>query len=195
VRDRNTQEATIPIGGEGTDNWAQQEFATSNIGDKRLDKRLRQIAKTFCRKPTANIPQATQGHWSQTKGAYRFFSNMKVTMGKIMLPHKGRTKKRIQNQNVVLSVQDTTEGNLTKHPATEGLGYIGNLDNQGIFFHPTLLVTTTGIPLGLINLTTWTRDATEDEIAWMQRKGKKERKKERKKEEKKGRGSVSKKAY
>ena len=161
------------------DSWAQQEFAMSNLGDKRLDRRLRKIATTFCRAPNANVPNATSALWSQTKAAYRFFNNPKVTKENILAPHRERTGDRIENRKVVLSVQDSSELKYTKHPGTEGLGYIGNLNHRGILVHPTLLVTTEGTPLGLIDLKTWIREATDDEITEMKRKGKKERDKER----------------
>jgi hypothetical protein len=58
---------------------------------------------------------------------------------------------------VVLVAQDTTEINLTHHPATRGLGYLGSPDCRGLLLHSLLAISPTGIPLGILRQFTWTR--------------------------------------
>lgn len=137
--------------------WAQKEFAAANIGDRRLNKRLGMIVEAFAQNPNAQIPQATDG-WPQAKAAYRFFDNKKVSVERILEPHRDAIKERVQNRNLILAVQDTSTLNYTDHPCTEDLGLAGNDITRGILIHPTLAVSTEGIPLGLIDLQLWTRD-------------------------------------
>lgn len=57
--------------------WAMDEFATAELGDGRLNKRLIELADRFSDKPTASIP-GTCGDWAETQGAYRFLSQKKI---------------------------------------------------------------------------------------------------------------------
>jgi hypothetical protein len=58
---------------------------------------------------------------------------------------------------VVLVAQDTTEINLTDHPATQGMGYLGSPDCRGLLLHSLLVISPTGVPLGVLRQFTWTR--------------------------------------
>lgn len=108
----------------------------------------------------ASIPQAC-GSWDETKAAYRFFDNDKVTEEKIQEPHYRATKARTQPYPVILAVQDTTQLNFTHHPATKDLGCLNTTDQQGFFYHPTLLVSPEKVPLGIIDHQVWKRQPEE----------------------------------
>jgi hypothetical protein len=41
-----------------TASWAREEFETIDLGDKRLDERLKMLAETLSDKPGASIPGA-----------------------------------------------------------------------------------------------------------------------------------------
>ncbi|MGC9022413.1 MAG: IS4 family transposase [Dissulfurimicrobium sp.] len=137
-------------------NWWNTEFSGADFGDLRLTKRLIHVTQKLADNPMASIPQAC-GSWVETKAAYRFFDNDKVTADKIHEPHYRATKARTQSYPVILAVQDTTQLNFTHHPATEGLGCLNTLDQQGFFYHPTLLVSPEKVPLGIIDHQVWQR--------------------------------------
>jgi hypothetical protein len=59
--------------------------------------------------------------------------------------------------SVVLVAQDTSEINLTDHPATAGAGYLGSPYCRGLFLHSLLAISPTGVPLGVVRQITWTR--------------------------------------
>jgi hypothetical protein len=120
--------------------------------------------------PTASIPQAC-GAWDQIKGAYRFFDNHRVDEEKILAPHFRASQERSRGQAVVLAVQDTTQFDFTRHPATRGLGLMQDQEHYGLFYHPTLLLTPARVPLGLAHQQVWTRPPEEF--------GKKHRRKQR----------------
>jgi hypothetical protein len=145
------------------DNWYESELSSANIGDKRLNKRLVKIASDLSSNITAPINQAS-GDWNSTKAAYSFFDNDKVSPDNILRPHLGNTAARMANHKVVLAIQDTTTINYASHEAVE-LGHIGKEGTSGLMQHNTLAVTPSGLPLGLIDQTCWSRPLTPEEKA------------------------------
>src|SRR5262245_61993904 len=93
--------------------WAQEEMATADLCDARLNERLTCLLSDLGRRPTASIPAACGGYNEMT-AAYRFFANDKVSFEKALRPHAERTRQRMAGQEMVLLVQDTTEIDLTR---------------------------------------------------------------------------------
>jgi hypothetical protein len=91
----------------GDISWTVEEFSRVNLQDKRLDKRCQKIASDLEQQPTEPINQACED-WADTKAAYRFCDNPKVTPAKIISAHSGRTVKRMKKYALVLAIQDTT---------------------------------------------------------------------------------------
>lgn len=144
-------------------NWVDVEFSTISLGDKRLDRRAIEIAKSFSSNPSGTIPNSCKG-WSETHAAYCFFSNHKVTAKKILAPHIDSTLKRASEHKVVLAIQDTTSMNFTGLEATSGLGEVGDSKNnnaKGLINHNTYLVSEQGVPLGLIDQDIWARKTSK----------------------------------
>jgi hypothetical protein len=139
--------------------WAEEEFGGAELTDERLRKRLLYIARDMFAKPQANIPQAC-GSRAKAKAAYRFFKHEETTMEKLLRPHYESTWRRINEREVVLAVQDTTNLNYTTHPETKGLGVIGSKLDRGIglILHNTMAFSTEGTPLGLLDVQCWARD-------------------------------------
>lgn len=81
--------------------WVQDEMATVELNDKRLNKRLRQVVSDLGARCTASIPAACGGYAEMT-AAYRLFDNDKVTYEKVLAPHVERTRQRIAEQPVAL---------------------------------------------------------------------------------------------
>lgn len=140
--------------------WAEREFGGADLGDPRLTKRLVKISAKFAANPCASIPMACETP-DRLKAAYRFFDNDKVNELEIIEPHRQANKARMAGQAVVLAVQDTTQLDFTHHPATTGLGMLTDTAHQGLFYHPTLLVTPEKVPLGLADHLVWERPAAE----------------------------------
>ena len=157
--------------------WVAEELGTSDLGDRRLDKRLVRLVDKASRKPTLSIPAGCEG-WSETIAAYRFFDNGKVTFEKILEPHVASTLQRIQNHEVVLALQDTTELDLTRpNRRVKDAGPMNWDARWGFFLHPMLAATPEGVPLGIAGAEIWARDS--EEFARNQR-DKKAREKKRK---------------
>jgi len=67
------------------------------------------------------------------------------------------TWERVAAVPVALAVQDTTEVDLSSHPATSGLGPLRQAGTHGLLVHSTLAVTPEGLPLGLLAQERWAR--------------------------------------
>lgn len=66
--------------------WAAEEFATVELGDKRLNSRLVKLAEQLAAKPTASIPGACGG-WGDTAAAYRMLDNERCDWREIIEAH------------------------------------------------------------------------------------------------------------
>jgi hypothetical protein len=66
--------------------WAQAEFAFAQLGDKRRNKRLVNIAEKLAAHPGGTLPQAFPD-WAELKAAYRFFSGGAATFVKVSVPN------------------------------------------------------------------------------------------------------------
>lgn len=136
--------------------WAQEELNGAVLGDRRLNRRLTELAACFLLQPTASIPKAC-GSWSATKAAYRFFSNPDVNSQDLIAPHLRQTVGRIAGHQRVLVVQDTTGLNYGQRA---GLGLVGTGPNgaKGLWLHASMAFTPAGQSLGLVQVQHWLRD-------------------------------------
>jgi hypothetical protein len=139
--------------------WVQREFGGAQLGDRRLQARLLELATAFFAQPQANIPQAC-GSAAAAKAAYRLFDNDKVTMDAVLEPHHQATIARIRQESVVLVAQDTSSLCYTMHPAMQGVGPIGTTVDgpQGLEMHSALAFRPDGLPLGILDIECWARD-------------------------------------
>ena len=150
-------EHRAPLGTEA--DWAEEEFGGARLGDQRLNQRLVTIGRDFYAHPQAQIPEACQSR-AKTKATYRFFEHPKTPMKLLLEPHRQSTIKRMAQEKVVLSVQDTTSLNYSAHPETNGIGLIGSskAGAMGLIVHDTMAFSVEGTPLGLIDVQCWARD-------------------------------------
>ena len=141
--------------------WAATELATVDLGDPRRGKRLIDVVETLARAPMASVPEACDGDWAAIKGTYRFWDNPAVTPDAIRAAHRDATVTRLADHALILAIQDTTEINLTTHPATTGLGHLAGQGQRGMLAHSVLAVSPEGVPLGLLSQHIWARDLEE----------------------------------
>ncbi len=139
--------------------WVEEELSGVDCGDVRLKKRLFTLLRDFYACPTGNIPQAC-GSRAKTKACYRFFDHPEIHMSTILNPHFKATARRIAQEPLVLVIQDTTSLNYQDHLASQGLGPIATKRDGavGLFLHDSLVVTPSGIPLGLVDIQCYARD-------------------------------------
>ena len=94
---------------EGSDAWFDRELAGCSFVDERLDKRLRRLVAQIGSAMGQSIPLVCQD-WANTKAAYRFFSNDRVSEAEILRGHFQSTRDRtVAIVGPVLVLRDTTE--------------------------------------------------------------------------------------
>ncbi len=125
------------------------ELRHADLGDRRLNARLRAIADALTDRPTAPLPEACAGAVDQT---YRFFDNPRVTPDRIRAAHYADTAARLPaGPGPVLLASDTSWLDFSTRPGTAGLGYQQHPGQHGLFLHSTLACTAAGLPVGLLD--------------------------------------------
>jgi len=133
-----------------------------DLGDARLDRRLKKLLGDMGAQPGASLPKAS-GDVSGTKGAYRCLSHDTVEVQEILAAHRVAVVQRAGQERVLLAVQDTTTLNFSRQPQTAGLGPVGNNPDKtlGLLLHSTLVLREDGQALGLIERWLHARDPKE----------------------------------
>ena len=164
-RSRNVDHATA----SQTKSWIDRELAGSEFRDVRLNKRFRKLFEQLSEGTGESIPLVCQD-WANTKAAYRFLSNPRVSEGDILAGHFQSTRDRFAATDAtVLILHDTTEFNYHREDI-QSVGIVKRtpLRNRfdqspqhyvvcGILMHSSLAVTMGGLPLGLAAMKFWTR--------------------------------------
>ena len=117
--------------------WAQLNFGTCELGDKRRTNRLVKVAEEFAGNPSASLPSQIE-RWSDLKAAYRLFDRHEVSFEAIAKPHWELTRQRATGRVVIIG--DTTELDFGRFRDIEGVGPTGNGTGQGFLLHNALMV-------------------------------------------------------
>jgi hypothetical protein len=142
--------------------WIDDEFATLDLNDLRLDRRARLILDRLASKPSLSIPAACDGHEAEREAAYRFFDNDKVDDYEILRAHRQATRQRMAAFPVVLLVQDTTEFDFTRpNEVVVDAGPLTYESRIGFHTHAQVAFTPERLCLGAIDADTWGRDPGE----------------------------------
>ena len=159
LRDRVTRCAPEPVC--ATACWVDRETAGCEFRDARLGDRFRKLLTQIGSAMGQSIPLVCQD-WANTKAAYRFFSNDRVSEADILAGHFQSTRDRVAaTDDLVLVLHDTTEFTYQREKS-EAIGITKNINSGkdktgrlrshtvcGILMHSSLAVTTEGLPLGL----------------------------------------------
>jgi hypothetical protein len=94
----------------GTDAWKDNEVVGCEFEDVRHGKRLRKLLEQLSSKVGAATPWACQD-WANTKAAYRFFGNDRISESNILAGHFACTRERFSARRgfPLLVLHDTTE--------------------------------------------------------------------------------------
>lgn len=167
LRDRLTRRAANPV--SNVDCWVDREAARCEFRDVRLGKRFRQLLAQIGSAMGQSIPRVCQD-WANTKAAYRFFSNDRVSEADILAGYFQSTLDRVTaTEGLVLVLHDTTEFTYQRE-SSEAIGITKKINSGrdktsrlrshtvcGILMHSSLAITTEGLPLGLTAVKFWTR--------------------------------------
>jgi len=149
--------------------WIDEELAGCEFADVRLWSRFKTFVEQLSEGIGETIPMACQD-WANTKAAYRFLSNERVSEDDILAGHFQATRDRFHaTDGLALVLHDTTEFSFQRD-RPELIGSIGvssgRKDNTGrphrhtvcgILMHSSLVITAEGLPLGMSAVKFWTR--------------------------------------
>ena len=152
-----------------TTSWWEDELVGCSFADARLGQRLHKLIARMGGAIGASLPLACQD-WANTKAAYRFFSNERVSEEDILAGHFCATCDRVAAaDSPILVLHDTTEFSYQReHPEAIGITASVNSGKDkagrlrthtvcGFLMHGSLAVTTDGLPLGLLAVKFWSR--------------------------------------
>jgi hypothetical protein len=155
---------------QANDDWVDRELAECAFDDERLGKRLRSLLEQMSSSPGGSIPLVCQD-WANTKAAYRFLDNGRVSEAEILAGHFEATRERCAaTDGTVLVLHDTTEFSFKRgdvgavgitRKAVAGSyrdGAVRYYAACGILMHSSLAITTEGLPLGLAAIKFWNRE-------------------------------------
>ena len=109
--------------------------------------------------PDHSLPDQHR-NWADLKAAYRFLNNPQVTPAEIQRSHREQLRADCATQARILSIQDGSELDFTRHPSVQDLGFVGGGPGQGLLQHSSLAVTTEGKVLGVLHQIWWKRVET-----------------------------------
>jgi hypothetical protein len=129
---------------------ASDELVGVNLGDARLNARLRYSCDLLSRAPEASIPEVAQS-WASTKGVYRLLSNRRVKNDAILSAHVDKTLVRCGSEREVLCIGDTTDVNVSRDCPAAGTGGMSEKSMRGFYAHVLLAVTPACHHLGVLH--------------------------------------------
>src|ERR1700691_1993391 len=115
--------ADVPSG-----EWIDNEVVGCEFEDVRHGKRLRQLLEPLSHRVGATTPWACQD-WANTKAAYRFFGNERISESNILAGHFSSTRDRFAaaaNGSPILILHDTTEFSF-RHEDTAPIGIVNKI--------------------------------------------------------------------
>jgi Transposase DNA-binding len=146
--------------------WAEEQWSTCDLGDRRRTRRAVALGVKMAEHSDRSLPRQMAG-MADLKAAYRLLDSEGATLEALTAPHRDRVRRAAGwSGDPVLFVQDQTCLDFSGHPATEGLGPIGNagLENdftRGFIAQTCLAVVAPPVGrriIGLAALTVRTRD-------------------------------------
>jgi hypothetical protein len=141
--------------------WVEQELRTADLGDARLNERYKLLLDRMSSKPSLKFPALCKGR-AEVEAAYRFLDNEHVEEQGVLAPHRAATLGRIRAYPVVIVAQDTSEFDVTrKHERMAGAGPLNDAGRLGLYGHALLAVTPERLPLGIVGVQLWARDADD----------------------------------
>jgi hypothetical protein len=137
--------------------WIDEELRTADLGDQRLNARFKLLIDRMSHKPSLRFPAACRGR-AEVEAAYRFVGHPRITVERLLAPHREATIRRIAQHPVVILAQDTTENDLSRRrERMAGAGPLNDPTRLGLLVHPLLAVTPERLPLGIVGVTIWAR--------------------------------------
>lgn len=129
----------------------EQLAISSWFNDKRLSKRFGNIVTTISDNYGHSLPQS-MGNKHQTKAAYNFMNNEKVTVEGLYSSEAYRLKEQLSSSEgqTYLAISDTSSLNYTANKSSEQLDCLDTAKQKGYFMQTMALFDAQSCPEGLL---------------------------------------------
>lgn len=128
------------------------EWDAVDLGDVRLDARVRRVVAALARQPAAGFPAAVETV-AEREALYRLLGNRRVTLAKLLAPHVAQTAQRVGALGArPLVVLDKTAFVFGGTQPRAGLTRLGAA-RQGFDAFVALAVAPSRVPLGVLAVT------------------------------------------
>ena len=130
--------------------YSKRELGAS-FGDSRLLDRFKEACEYFQLGLNQTIPEVC-GTKSRLKAFYRLFNHINVTHEKMIAVHRAELEPILTGgvSRRLLQISDSTELDFTRKKGASQLGPLNYLRQRGMLLHNSLLLSDTGMPLGLL---------------------------------------------
>ncbi len=137
--------------------WAAEEFGHAQLGDIRRTRRLQKIAAGAASRANGRVAVVFD-RMADREGTYDFLERGDDAAAVAGAMFRA-TATRARGEKSVLVAVDVSSLSLTDEAGTRGLGPVGSPNSpvRGLMVCNALVVTTTGVPLGLIDQRYWVR--------------------------------------
>lgn len=140
--------------------WVLHAIDDSDFGDQRRRRRLVQTVSTLGRASEASVSQAS-ADWAEALAIYRLWQSPQLHLDELVRSIGAATGQRCGNTAPLVLAQDTTTIVPTAPARCRELGPVGTEPSRGIKQHTSLVLTETGVPLGIGHQQFWVRDPAD----------------------------------
>lgn len=141
--------------------WAEEQFAGAQLGDKRRTRRIITVAADLAAKTGSSLAGSCKGKSARKEGAYRLMRNEDVDPQAVAASGFSATATAVPAEVTLLAIGDSTVLSYD-HGVRDELGDIGGPEDsttRGIWAHSVMLVNAdSGAFVGLADQQRWIRD-------------------------------------
>jgi len=142
--------------------WARNVFGSAQLGDRRRTDRLVLIAARAVLRPAGKVTEVVIDS-AERQGAYDFLECQHVSSSQVIAAAANASFAAAKEHPFAFAAIDGTSLSLADHAGTKGFGALGPdvFGGNGLKVIDSLLVSPTGVPLGLASLQWWSRPVRE----------------------------------
>src|SRR5580765_616543 len=138
--------------------WAEEEFGAVDLGDRRRNRRLVEMAREVAERPDGKVTAVFRSSAAR-EGAFRLVENDAVDPQAIARASYKATARRSEGHSFVFVAVDGSSLNITDDGQAKGTGIVGarKVGARGFQVMTALAVGSDGTPLGLCGQEYWSR--------------------------------------
>lgn len=138
---------------------AQEVFGDADLGDRRLERRLVEIAAQSFRAPAGTITTVFTGV-ADREAVYRFVENPRARSESVLAAQVRATARLASQEPYIFVPVDGSSLTVTDRSHAREIGTVGNYSKRarGLIVVSALAVTREGTPIGLAGQKWWSRD-------------------------------------